>query len=95
MISMKQAVNNAMLFVVELYGKDKLENLLLEEIELSDDESYWFVTIGFNVIEEDLSSGILRSMRTRASTDKGPRIYKQIKIDAETGVPLSLKIRNT
>ena len=49
LVEAKDAVKTALEFVEDLYGKGKLEGLLLEEVELSGDESYWLVTIGFNV----------------------------------------------
>ena len=51
MVEAKDAVKTALAFVDDLYGKDKLEGLLLEEVELSGDESYWIVTIGLGFQE--------------------------------------------
>ncbi len=49
MIDMKQAVQIALDFCHSLYAPEKLGDLLLEEVELSDDEKFWLVTIGFNL----------------------------------------------
>jgi len=91
MIDIKQAVNTAMEFVKGLYDRDTLKNLLLEEVEFSEDEKYWVVTIGFDF------GGLQVSEPTPFPSGSSPirqaRIYKLIRIDKETGKPISLKLK--
>jgi len=67
------------------YFKDLLkdtgyESLALEELELSRDEHYWLITIGYTK-----SGTIILGSSTR--------MYKLFKIDAESGEVVSMKIR--
>lgn len=55
-------------------------DLRLEEVELSDDRSQWFVTLGYSICEDGLG---IRSVRE----------YKIFTVDATTGEVQSMKIR--
>jgi hypothetical protein len=90
MIEMKQAVKNALEFIEGLYDKKDVEDFLLEEVELSEDEKYWLITVGFS--PRRTQTNPLANLVT-ATTSR--RIYKSVKLDAETGKPISLKIRET
>jgi hypothetical protein len=63
----------------------QITNTRLEEIELSEDESFWFITLGFDRIIDDNFLGQLQQR-----TERG---YKQFKIDAATGEVKAMKIR--
>jgi hypothetical protein len=69
-----------------------LPNLRLEEVELSEDGRYWLVTYGFTAAEQDVESNVLWSS-VGGSTTRQRRDYKLIQVDAETGAPVSMKIR--
>jgi hypothetical protein len=90
MIEMKEAVKNAMAFALELYDKEKLDDFLLEEVELSEDEKYWLITIGFNLGKTQTRNPLVGITEM---TSRPVRSYKLIKVDADTGKPLSMKIR--
>jgi hypothetical protein len=83
MIEVKQAAEVAFVYFNDLY-KGKYYNLALEEVELSNDEKYWFITLGYNPpatgFAEITGAGIKRE-------------YKQFKIDSTTGKVISMKIR--
>ncbi|SFH41605.1 hypothetical protein SAMN05660649_05126 [Desulfotomaculum arcticum] len=87
MISVKEAVVKAFEFFKEIYStaETSLVDLKLEEVELTEDEQYWYVTIGFS--EKSMMEGFLP-----VSANK--RYYKIIKLDSITGRVLSMKIRN-
>lgn len=89
-IDVKQAVLNAMNFVKDLYEGQKTENLLLEEVEFSDNQNQWLVTIGFSIPKQDDSVTAALMLRPSHSTE---RYYKVIHIDAESGKALSMKMR--
>ena len=92
MIDMKQAVQIAQDFCRTLYGPDQLADFLLEEVELTDDEKFWLVTISFNLkpgenARQAAGSGV--SSQTRALE----HVFKTMKVDASSGRALSLKIK--
>lgn len=91
-IPITDAVKAAMDFVRVLYGGNAPRDLLLEEIELTSDEKFWLVTIGFNLPGKETTT----SVSTLFGQESKPvRTYKVIKINAETGIPVSMKIRQT
>jgi hypothetical protein len=91
MVEPKTAIQNAKDFILELYKDDRLENFLLEEVEMTDDGKYWLVTFGYDTgraTASDLGASLSAfSMRPRFVRD-----YKQIKVKAEDGQPISMKI---
>jgi hypothetical protein len=64
-------------------------DLAVEEVEKSDDERFWLVTIGYTVI--------LSSERGPLAAFQGApvREYKIIKVDSQTGDPISMKVRKS
>ena len=97
MIGVKQAVNNALKYFQDLYEQDllnkKLSDLRLEEVELSDDEKYWFVTIGYTRALPDDSplANILPAPIPKTTTPIEE--YKIFKIDSTSGTVRAMKIR--
>ncbi len=85
MIDVKEATNIAADFVNALYSQEQLTNGMLEEVELSDDDAYWYITLGFNHI----TSGTHPIEPIRIPQTQ--RIYKTVKIDTETGQPRAMK----
>ncbi|MBI1743857.1 hypothetical protein HYR54_12445 [Candidatus Acetothermia bacterium] len=81
MIDVKKAVEIARNHYLELYPDVLPSRLSLEEVELSDDENYWYITLGYS--ENSPISPVLPQVTK----------YKTIKIDAASGKPLSMKIR--
>ena len=77
------AARNYLQSLQDLMGGN-IEDLRLEEVEISEDEKHWFVTLGFTVIKDRFKMlGLSQSART----------YKIFKIDSETGEVQSMKIR--
>ncbi len=72
-------IQNAMSRNPEI-GQTFFPDLRLEEVELSDDCSQWFITLGYSTSEDGLG---IRSVRD----------YKIFTIDAVTGEVKSMKIR--
>lgn len=70
-----------------LSGTDKIEDLRLEEVELSDDKKFWLITLGYNVPVKSPLTDILPDSK------RYERDYKIFKIDSETGEVQSMKIR--
>ncbi|HEU4561893.1 MAG TPA: hypothetical protein VFS20_28970, partial [Longimicrobium sp.] len=79
MIDVKQAVQAAESYVRALFPESELRHLRLEEVDRSEDDSRWLITLGW--VEPAVSgSGIVFS----AGAQKLPRVYKLFEIDAET-----------
>lgn len=83
MIDVKQAAANAIKYFSGIY-KGKYRDLELEEVELSEDERYWMITLGFSPFHQDLA---------RRLAEENGRKYKLFKVDAANGEVLSMKIR--
>jgi len=64
-----------------LMGKD-IEDIRLEEVELTEDESVWFVTLGFS-----------RPADNQFVPTMVQREYKLFEVDAHTGKVKAMKIR--
>lgn len=90
-MSVKSAVKAAIDYVEDLYAGSNLRDLMLEEVEFSEATNHWLVTVGFSLPEtkEESTSLITPSKTSRALS----RRYKVVNIDAETGKPVSMKIR--
>ena len=78
----------AMSFVNEMYEGQLLKDQLLEEAELSQDASAWLVTIGFSLRQVEPATIV-----NQASSKKLRRIYKVVTIQASSGAPLAMKMR--
>ncbi len=91
-VSVKRAVRAAINYINDLYAENNLRDLMLEEVEFSTAADQWLVTVGFSLPEtnEEAASLIMPSKTSRALS----RRYKVVNIDAETGQPLSMKIRS-
>jgi hypothetical protein len=87
-VPVQTAVSNAMSYVRNLYASEPIGDLLLEEVEFSESTEQWLVTIGFTVSKiTDDSTSFMFAKRNLA------RHYKVIHVDAQTGQPVSMKIR--
>ncbi|MCC5638276.1 hypothetical protein LC593_21045 [Nostoc sp. CHAB 5844] len=90
-ISIRTAVSKAMEFVRDLYEDKQVKDILLEEIEFSESANQWLVTISFSIDKiKDDSSSLIFSTRERGELG---RKYKIVHIDAQSGKPISMKIR--
>lgn len=86
MLDVKQAAMNADDYLHQLYAEQLPSEVQLEEVEMTDDEKHWMITMSF--VPQNQASTLPSMLRTPK------RRYKQFKIDAETGRVLSMKIRN-
>jgi len=68
----------------------QLESLRLEEVELSEDQRDWLITLGFDVPIRGNSLANLMS----GTNSVYQREYKLFKVDSETGEVKSMKIRS-
>jgi len=86
MINVKEAAKISREYIQELYREDKIHDLSLEEVEISEDEKSWLVTIGFT----KQMSQPLNPMEAMTGP-KYARFYKELKIDAEKGQVRSMR----
>ncbi|MDQ2785291.1 MAG: hypothetical protein M3Y58_09855 [Chloroflexota bacterium] len=87
-IGVQQAVQIAREQMRQVFGN--VEDLQLEEVEQSPDESKWLVTLSFLRVDPTSDS----FMQTVASL-RSPktRVYKIVTVDAKSGNARSVKIR--
>ncbi|HEY0083585.1 MAG TPA: hypothetical protein VGB61_12400 [Pyrinomonadaceae bacterium] len=83
MIDVKQAAQSASNFIVGLYSNETISDVMLEEVELSEDEKYWLITLSFPA----------PSSSSHQLFGRSGRRYKIFKVDTDTGEVLSMKIR--
>ncbi len=85
MIEIKEAVNVAKNFVQSVF-EGELPELRLEEVDRSDDNKFWLITLGFTSEKKGISqlAKVINPLE---------RIYKTIKVDAEKGEAVSMRIR--
>lgn len=85
MLDVKSAVKTAFDLFKELYTSRRIEDVLLEEVELSPDRNVWLVTLGF--CREVPSMNIMESIGSK----KFQRCFKTFHIDAASGQLLAMK----
>jgi len=84
-LDVKTAVATAVTYLKDLYSDEQLKNLRLEEVWLSDDEKYWYITIGYDSPT---------SVRDPLAILRPPeREYKVLKVRVEDGRVVEMKIR--
>jgi hypothetical protein len=83
-ILVADAANAAMKYFQSLFPR--VRKVSLEEVELSDDEKFWMITLGFELPSDhpDIPSELLPP-KTK---------FKVFKVNAQTGEVLSMKIRS-
>lgn len=83
MINVKEATDKAKEYLVSFFPD--AENVQLEEVEMTEDKAYWFVTISYEGISNSVASSLLVGKTV---------LYKIFKIDAKQGEVISMKIRD-
>ena len=91
MICIEDAVKAARDFAEKIYTEGELKQLRVEEIESSQDEKKWFVTLGW--VEPAVRQLGGFAGLTNATLEPLPRVYKIFTINAETGHVESMKMR--
>ncbi|MHB8519255.1 MAG: hypothetical protein ACYDH9_00735 [Limisphaerales bacterium] len=88
-VDLNTAVKTALKFFNQSFGSVKLSDVQLEEIELSEDEGFWLITVGY-----DNPSAVDPFRGKMFLPHQVPiRKYKVVSVDARTGRPVSIKIR--
>ena len=93
MIDVKQAVKKAMEYLHEMYDAADFKEVLLEEVELSEDDRYWNVIIGFSRRQVSTAEGPMASLV--GPSEQFKREFKVFGIDAESGIVRSMKTKKS
>ena len=83
MIDVKQATDRAKEHLASFFPD--AEKVQLEEVELTGDKAYWFITLSYEGVSNSIASSLLVGKSVR---------YKIFKLDAKTGDIISMKIRD-
>jgi len=89
-VGIREAVQAARQYMNRAF-EGRLEDVQLEETELSDDETKWLITLSYLRTEPPRDS-ILAAAAGTLFPEK-IRVYKTITVDARTGLARSMKIR--
>lgn len=84
-IDVKSAARIAISYFDQLIQRRYTE-LAVEEVEKTDDDRYWLVTVGYSIVSTDRSP-------LAALQSQGVREYKVVRVDSQTGEPVSMKVR--
>ena len=80
MVSAREAVNNAEGFLRNVYANQALHDLRIEEIERSEDDSHWLVTLSFLIrvdVKDDSLNSLAKSILGSSGLD---RVYKLLRV---------------
>ena len=93
MIDVKQAAAQASNYMRDIMNAT---DLTLEEVELSEDDRFWDITLSALVRAQQQPIGeLMRSPELSAFlANNNRRVYKRIRVDAQEGIVKSMKIRN-
>jgi hypothetical protein len=89
MIDVRQAAATATNYLISLYPQQSQSGVRLEEVELSEDERYWFITLSYPLPTYTANPiGTILNMPPQSKRD-----YKIFQIDTADGKVRSMKIR--
>jgi hypothetical protein len=83
----KTAVREATRFFAEINQEHPPEDVRVEEVELTDDENVWNITLGFYPPGTSMTLAI-------GGIPVAQRQYRVLRVDANTGQVRSMKIRD-
>ena len=91
MLDVKEAAKKARDFLISLHPN--IKHPLLEEVEIDDSGSYWYITLSYPVVDPpryiEETGGFVDELSYPTYKE-----YKLFKIDVKSGEVLSMKIRN-
>jgi hypothetical protein len=90
MLELRSAVMQAQNYfqsIQDMLG-NSLEDLRLEEVELSDDKQYWLITLGYSRLADKSKNPLLEGI-----IPVSQREYQLFKVNSETGEVEAMKIR--
>ncbi|MEH2366055.1 hypothetical protein [Nostoc sp.] len=97
MIDVKTAVNAAYQYIKSIQDMmgSSLEDLRLEEVELSEDKDFWLIVLGFNIPKKLPKNRFedLIPISIAPTIVLYEREYKLFKVNSQTGEVEAMKIR--
>jgi hypothetical protein len=90
MLDVKSAVESALKFFDEMYPGNDFKDILLEEVDLSEDGKFWNITIGFSRRSSESANSFSRI--TQGLSDF-IRVNKVFKVNVIDGTVKSMKSR--
>lgn len=91
-IDAKRAAQLALKYFHDLFPNEQGANMALEEVEFSEDEKFWLITLSHHVKAERSPKAGVASMQALFGPATDTK-YKVFKVDAHTGKVISMKIR--
>lgn len=92
MIDVKEAVRIAFEYVADLMADEKIGKIRLEEVERTQNDAEWIVTVSFPREPVPLNSGVAAIAAAATLTpDRAERAYREVRIDAASGQVISMK----
>ncbi|MBI3887174.1 MAG: hypothetical protein HY302_15820 [Opitutae bacterium] len=89
-----QAVLTAKQYLAEVYPEVPSGSVLVEEVELTENETHWLITLSFEAPHLATGNTTKSLVETaRAWNGHVDRTYKMFKVSAETGRVIAMKIR--
>lgn len=92
MIDVKQAVAGGASFLANTFADEEIRDVRLEEVELSEDERLWHITLSF-LRKQGATSDLSKALEAMSPLKQWERDYKVLAIRAEDGRVQSMKIR--
>lgn len=90
MIDVKEAAKRAAEYFADLYPPDTYADLQLEEVELTEDEKFWLITLSYKPERSTQPTQVEKLLNLPPSVT---RRFKQFKIDSENGKVYAMTIR--
>ena len=91
-LDVKQAANLALQYFADLYPNEHFADVALEEVEMSEDEKFWLITLGFTA-PPPLQPSRTKPIATLFGPPGPVRKFKVFKVNARTGKVVSMRIR--
>ena len=92
MLTFKEAITAAQKIAADIFPASELRGFRVEALNQSDDQRYWFVTLGWVASDTRVVTSPSNSLmaQTRADIVEAPRVYKRFKIDASSGEMIAM-----
>ena len=103
-IDLRTAVNSVWAYIADFRDilGNNLDNLLIEETELSEDKKFWLITIGFDreidptkvktYVKNPWFSEDITNLLPKQQILNIERVYKTFKVDSSNGEVISMKM---
>jgi hypothetical protein len=91
MITVKEAAQSALDYLTDIYSSMELKDPMIEEVELSDDDKFWRITIGF--LRPVESTNLFGQPSSKLLQKKYQKEYKLFEISIASGKVKAMKIR--